>query len=222
MGAYPLVLDLEGRLCVIVGGGRVAGRKLAGLLGRGARIRVVAPEITRSIAKNGEIELIRRAYQPSDLRGALLVFAATADRVLNLRIRDEAREQGALVNLATEGARGDFLLPALLGRGDLTLAVSTAGRSPALATLVRDLLAPRFGPEWGQVAEIAGRLREKLLTVRGGGPYYQRVLSNLLQADLPSLIASGDTRRIDLLLRELPEGARSLAELGIHLPNGSS
>jgi len=159
MSDYPILLSVAGRLCVVVGGGPVALRKARGLLAAGARVRVVAVELAAAPVDLAGLEVSLHPYCDGDLAGAYLVFAATGDRTVNAAVVREARRRGVLVGVADAPEDGDFALPALLRRGDLTVAVATGGRSPALAALVRDRLASQLGPEWAAVLEIAAPLR---------------------------------------------------------------
>src|SRR5918998_2049643 len=113
---YPLFMDVAGRRCVVVGGGGVAARKARGLLGSGARVTVVAPEVAPEI-KAMEVKVERRPYAPGDLAGAALAFAATDRREVNAAVAREARESGIPVNVADRPAEGDFALPSVLRRG---------------------------------------------------------------------------------------------------------
>src|SRR5690606_10475975 len=136
-----------------------------------------------------EVEVLRRAYRQGDLREAYLAFAATDSREVNAAVILEARDLGVLVNAADAPADGDFTLPALLRRGDVTVSVSTGGRSPALAALIRDHLAATLGPEWSTVLEIAAALRQKQLTAQEKTKYNHMILRRLLDGGLPDLIA---------------------------------
>ncbi|WP_432822152.1 precorrin-2 dehydrogenase/sirohydrochlorin ferrochelatase family protein [Trichloromonas sp.] len=217
---YPLQFQLNGRLCIVVGGGRVGLRKASGLLRAGARVRLITAAVAADLSLRQEIEIIRRPYQEGDLAGAVLAFAATDDRQVNAAVAAEARRRHIPVNIADDPAASDFLLPATLLRGDLTIAVTTGGRSPALAAQVRDQLAELVGPEWEIVLEIAAALRRKRLTVPEKAGYNQGILRQLLEGGLPSLISGGDAKEIDDLLGRLLGKGFSLADLGIHLPKG--
>lgn len=220
MPDYPILLQLDERLCVVVGGGPVGRRKARGLVQAGARVRLVDAEPGSPEEELNGIEVVRRPYRPSDLEGAVLVFAATGDREVNAAVALEARRRGILFNVADAPDEGDFTLPALLRRGGLTVAVSTGGQSPALAALARDHLSGTLGPEWGTVLEIAAALRQKRLTLQGNTEYNQAILRRLLDDHLPELVAGRDTASIDCLLKALFGEGFSLAELGIHLPKG--
>jgi precorrin-2 dehydrogenase/sirohydrochlorin ferrochelatase len=162
--AYPLVLnDLVVRRCVVVGGGQVAERKIHGLLDAGALPQVISPSLTEQLgawADAGQVHHIARGYEPGDLAGASLVFAATNDAVLNRRVAEDARHAGALVNLADDGAASDFSTPATVRRGDLLLTISTAGASPILAAHIRRELEQYYGTEYAALAADLRALRE--------------------------------------------------------------
>lgn len=219
---YPVTLQLADRLCVVVGGGQVALRKVRGLSAAGARVRVVAPGILPEIAALAHVETLERAFVPADLDGALLAFAATDEAAVNEAVATAARERGILINQADRGDEGDFQLPAVIRRGALTVAVASDGSSPALAAAIRDELALRFGPEWATVCEIVAALRQKQLTAEEGIEYNQKVVCHLLAAGLPGLVAAGDEAAADRLLRRVAGHDISLAALGIRLGKGTT
>ncbi len=217
---YPVSLRIEGRLCVVIGGGAVALRKAVGLCRAGARVRLIAPQISAEVDRLPAVETVGRVYREGDLAGAYLAFAATSSRAVNAAVAVEARRLGIPVNVADAPGDGDFTVPATLRRGDLTLSVATSGKSPALAGLICKEIARVFGPEWGNVLEIAAALRRKQLTLQGKSKYHQEVLERLLDYDLPSLIANNQVERIDELLTDLLGEDFSLAALEVDLPKG--
>jgi precorrin-2 dehydrogenase/sirohydrochlorin ferrochelatase len=157
MRYYPIFLDLRGRHCLVVGGGKVAERKVRKLLRAGAEVRVLSPECTpglQRLSEEGKIQVTRRKFRPGDLRGRahghtpLLVFAATDDPKAQQAIRESARAASALVNRADDAADSDFLVPASFTRGNLHVAISTSGTHPAWARQLRRWLAR----EWKGVA----------------------------------------------------------------------
>ncbi|MDX9709594.1 MAG: NAD(P)-dependent oxidoreductase [Trichloromonas sp.] len=217
---YPLHLDLTGRLCVVVGGGAVGRRKLAGLSRAGARVRVIDADPASVPPTDDTLEFLPRPYRDGDLEGAFLAFAATADPAVNAAVAAEARRRGIPVNRADDGSDSDFILPANLRREDLLFTVAGGGRSPALAVLLRDRLAEHFGPEWATVLDIAAALRRKRLTPLKKTKYNQEILRQLLAAGLAERVAAGDAAGVDGLLAALPEGGCTLDDLGIQLPKG--
>lgn len=220
MSDYPILLQLKGRPCVVIGGGPVAIRKARGLVEAGARVRLVACALAVPAGELAGVEVVVRPYRAGDLEGAFVAFAATDDRLVNAAVVREARQRGVLVSVADAPDEGDFTLPALLRRGNLTVSVATAGGSPALAALLRDMLAKQLGPEWATVLEIASALRQKQLTLQGKTEYNQAILRRLLEGGLPDLIAGGDAPAVDQLLQTLFGEGCSLAQLGIRLVKG--
>jgi precorrin-2 dehydrogenase/sirohydrochlorin ferrochelatase len=167
---YPVVLRIRGASCVVVGGGRAAAGKIGPLLAAGARVTVISPEVDEAIAvlaEDGKLTVIGRAYGgANDLRGAVLAFAATDRDDVNEAVCRDAATLGIPVCDTGRPERGTFLLPAVMRRGKLTMAVSTSGASPALARKIRDELREAYGPEYGEaldfLAEIRRLIREKV------------------------------------------------------------
>lgn len=157
---YPVFLDLKDRSCVIVGGGKVAGRKARTLLLAGALVKVVSPGIDPAL-ESLVTETEHRGYESGDLAGAMLAFAATDSREVNAAVTREAKERGIPVNVADAPSEGDFALPSTLRRGGLQVAVSTGGASPTLAREVRQELEAYFGPEWAGVVEELEKARRE-------------------------------------------------------------
>jgi len=162
---YPAFLTVKDRKCVIVGGGSVAQRKAKSLLDCGARVTVISPQVSPSlqrIIEAGKAVHLKREYQLGDSRGAFLLIAATDDRELNRQIGQEARKDGALVNVVDDPEYCDFIAPSIMRRGDITFAISTAGRSPALARRIREQLQRQFPKEYAQLATLLSEVREEL------------------------------------------------------------
>lgn len=163
---FPMFMKLKGKQVLVVGAGKVGEPKIGGLLDTGARIRVVAIEATAAVrewAQSGKIELDLRPFVTEDLQGALLAVVATSSRTLNERIYQEAQNRGVLCNVVDVPDRCDFFYPAVVRRGDLQIAVSTAGHSPSLAQQIRQQLEKQYGPGYaGWVAEL-GETRKLIL-----------------------------------------------------------
>jgi len=195
MGFFPVCLDVAGRKCVVIGGGRVAERKVGQLLECGAVVRVISPELTprlRGMAEQGVIGWEARPYARGDLAGAFLVIAATDDEAVQEEVHGEAVERNLLLNVADVPKWCNFILPATLRRGDFMVSVSTAGKSPALASKVRKELETVFGEEYGVVVELLGHVRAMVLE-RGGDPTENKELFTRLTApDLAGWIRGGD------------------------------
>jgi precorrin-2 dehydrogenase/sirohydrochlorin ferrochelatase len=217
-GGYPVLLDLVGRLCLVVGGGPVGWRKAQGLLAAGAMVRLVDPAANLNLAAQPGLDVENRPFRTADLDGAFLAIAATGNPDVDAAVTSAARAAGVLVG--TAAGSGDFTLPAVLRRGPLTLAVATAGRCPALAVALRDRLASGFGPEWRTVAQIAAALRRRRLTPVEQTAYNSEVVQQLLDDGLPALVAARDTDGIDRLLKARCGSGCSLAALGVPLRKG--
>lgn len=163
---FPMFLKLEGRQILVVGAGQVGESKIAGLLETGARIRVVALEATATVrdwAQQGKIALDLRAFSADDLAGAFLAVVATSSRKLNERVYQEAQRRGVLCNVVDVPDLCDFFYPAIVHRGDLQIAVSTAGQSPSLAQKIRQQLEKQFGPAYAEWVAELGETRKLIL-----------------------------------------------------------
>lgn len=162
-GYYSMMLQLRGRRCVIAGGGKIAERKLRGMLQSGAdQVFVIAPFVTDFIeeqASAGKVQLERREYRAEDASEAFLLFAATNDKALNKQIAEEGRRFGALVQTADDAEGGDFITPSVVRRGDLVLTVTASGASPALSKLLRRELEELYGERYAVWTERLGELR---------------------------------------------------------------
>ena len=157
---YPVMLDLRGRRCLVVGGGTVAHRKIAGLLDAGATVAVVAPGIDQSVLElDGALVVTRRRYRTSDLDGVHLVITCTDDPEVNRRVAEDATRRRIWVNSADDPSNCTFTLPAVARRGDLTLAISTNGRSPALARWLRRRFEREFDEAWVALLDVLAEVR---------------------------------------------------------------
>lgn len=216
MGYLPVAMDVAGRRCLVVGGGRVATHRVELLVAAGAEITVISPKVTdriRGLCAEGRIEVRLRSYSRGDLRGVCLAFDATDDETVHERVAAEASDEGVMLNVADKPERCDFIMPAILRRGDLTVAVSTSGRCPALAAKIREALEELFGPEYTLVVAILGRVREALSHLPKGERELR--LRKLVDSPLPLYVSRGDTGAVDRLLAEAVAQDLSLARLGI-------
>jgi len=162
-----MFLKLEGRQCLVVGAGTIAEGKIGGLIADDAQIRVVAPEATAHVqawAGEGKIDWERRKFQPSDLQGVFLVVAATCSATVHEEIYAESRRLGVLCNIVDVPHLCDFFYPAIVRRGSLQIAISTAGESPALSQRLRKELEQQFGPEYEAWVAAIGEARAELAT----------------------------------------------------------
>ncbi|HYS15429.1 MAG TPA: bifunctional precorrin-2 dehydrogenase/sirohydrochlorin ferrochelatase [Candidatus Binatia bacterium] len=161
---FPAFLDLRGRRCLVVGGGAVGERKVRALLECGARVTVVSPAVTPGLAAlvaSGRIVNRARSFRGSDLRGCALAVATTGDPFVDAAVAEMARRWRVLVNVVDRPEQCDFILPSVLRRGELQIAVSTGGRSPALAREIRRRLEKLFGPEYAELIARVGHERRR-------------------------------------------------------------
>jgi precorrin-2 dehydrogenase/sirohydrochlorin ferrochelatase len=164
--AYPVSLDLTGRRAVVVGDDAVAQGRADALLAAGALVTVVAegpPTALERLRRDQRATVLRRGFTPTDLDGAFLCVAGSRDQSVREAVAAAARSRGVLLNVMDDPDRCDFAAPAVVRRGDLVIAVSTGGRSPALASRLRRLLEERFGPEWEELMALLGEVREQTL-----------------------------------------------------------
>src|SRR3989338_7619367 len=173
---YPVFLKVKGRRCAVIGGGQVALRKVMTLLEDGASIIVISPELCPelvSLAAEKKIKFVPREYRTGDLKGVFVAIAATDSSIINRRIAAEARKQSALVNVVDDAGKSDFIAPAIIRRGEITIAISTSGQSPALARKLRIKLEEEFCEEYGKLGRLIGEVRAEVrkmkITVDGEG-----------------------------------------------------
>lgn len=165
MSYYPIFLNISDKKCVVCGGGEVALRKVRALLGHNARVVVVSPELCRelsSLEEEGSVEAIRRSYRSGDLGGAYLAIAATDDNTTNLKIAEDARRTGCLVNVVDDPGNSDFIVPSYLRRGDIAIAISTSGKSPALARKLRTTFEEEIGEEYALLLGLVQEVRAEV------------------------------------------------------------
>jgi precorrin-2 dehydrogenase/sirohydrochlorin ferrochelatase len=161
-----MLLRLQGRECLVVGAGKIAADKIKGLLAHGARVTVVSPRAVARIqaqARTGRIRWEKRVFRASDVESAFLVVSATNSADVNEEVYCACRERGVLCNAVDDPERCDFYYPAVVRRGPLQIAISTNGKSPALASRLRKEIEQQFGPEWAGWIEHIGRARREVL-----------------------------------------------------------
>lgn len=202
---YPVSLDVNHRECLVVGGGRVGFRKAEALARCNARVTVISPLFDKALwgSCSKTIQLVKKEYQKEDLNGMFLVIGATDKRELNRLIGREARQKNILFNGADLPEMSDFIVPAVVSRGDLTIAVSTSGNSPAFARKIKQDLERQFGPEYEDFLFLMGRIRKRLLTRNHAPDEHRKLFRQLLDRGLFDLVKEKDQGGINLLLLEL-------------------
>ena len=216
MKYYPVYLNIRNQNCLVVGAGAVGTRKVQTLLDCGAAVTVISPDISKPIAEMAEqnrIVLRQRPYRSSDLEGIFLVIGAADSRELNRTIHDDARNLGKLCNIADQPERCNFILPSVIERGDLIIAVSTSGKSPALAKKLRKQLEAQFGPEYTELLKLMGAVRKILLERDHDPEAHRRIFENLLDQGLLEHFRNNDTPRIDNMLESILGPGHKLDQL---------
>jgi len=207
---YPVFLDLRGRRAVVIGGGAVAEQKVHGLVGAGAHVTVVSTDVTPALgalARRNAIEHKRRPYRRGDLKGAWLAIAATDDRGTNGAVWAEAEQLGVPLNAVDDLEHCSFIAPAVHREGDITVAVSTAGKSPALAVRLRQRIARLVGRAEARLCELLGELRPGLAERVPDTPARTALWYRIVDSDVIDFVRRGDVegarRRIDELVSRL-------------------
>lgn len=218
MKYYPVLLDLDGKLCVVVGGGRVAERKVRSLLQVGALVKVISPQLTQSLSRlkeRGKIIHSQRSYRSGDLPRAFLAIAATDDRRANERVFSQALRQKIPVNVVDDPAHSSFIVPSLVQKGDLLIAISTSAQSPALARALRQKLQKEIGAEYIYLLKLLGAVRKKILSLELGQKRNQVIFRKLAGKDLLLLIRKNDYTGLENRMKTLLGSGFSLKELGL-------
>ncbi|MDH4321294.1 MAG: bifunctional precorrin-2 dehydrogenase/sirohydrochlorin ferrochelatase [Desulfobulbaceae bacterium] len=187
MNYYPICLDITGRRCIVIGGGKVAARKAQGLLDHNAAVTMISPELgeeSAALHAAGRLTWCDRPYQEGDLAGAFLVIAATDDPEVQERIHAEAEAGNILLNVADVPKWCNFILPATVRRGDFSLSISTGGKSPALAKRMREAMEAQFGPEYDILLQALGALRPLVLSLNRPHRENKKIFAQLLHDDM--------------------------------------
>ena len=207
MRYYPIFLNLTDQLSIIVGGGTIAEGKVTGLLEADAKVLVIAPEVTpamRELAESGRVTWEQRAYRDGDLEGAAIAISATDDPEVNHQVWAEANRRGILINVVDDVPYCNFIAPALVRRGDITLAISTNGKMPALAAHMRREMDKTFGDDYLKLLEMTAPLRVELGTKNLPYKTRQQLWRKLFEeTELLSLIRQDKEEAAQALAREV-------------------
>lgn len=206
MKYYPVNLNIQDRRCLVIGGGSVGTRKVMTLLDCGAIVEVVATDVSSrllDLSINGTISIAKRPYQSSDLKGAFLVIGATNNEELNIKISRDAEHIGILCNIADQPEGCNFILPAIVNRGDLIIAISTSGKSPAFAKKLRKELEIQFGEEYAKFLKLMGAIRNKLLGRDHEPETHKHLFEQLISRGLLTMVKDRKKEDIDSLLAEI-------------------
>ena len=214
MGYYPIFVELQDRACLVIGGGREAERKAGGLLAAGGHVTVIAPKLTPELQRlqaEGDIEHIQRDYEDGDLAGYEVCMVATDDGAVNAQVAAEGKRQRIWVNAADDTENCDFILPAVIRRGAITIAASTSGTSPALARRLREELEAYLTEEMPALADLLGDVRRDLRArnVTPDAELWQDAIDETLRV----LLAQRKYRQAKALLLERLGAGDLVAEL---------
>ncbi len=189
---------------MVIGGGKVAERKIESLLKRGARVKVIAPEVTEKIstwADEGLISLEKRSYQQGDLEGAFLVIAATNNPQVQKEVFSEAEEKRIFCNVVDKPELCSFIVPSVVERGRLQIAISTSGASPALARRLREQLEELFGPEYAEYLELMALWRKEILSRELSEKERRQIFEHLVLAPIPLWLKRGEREHVEALAK---------------------
>ncbi len=206
MKYYPVFLDLRDRPCVVVGGGRVAERKALALLEAGADVAVVSPTLTdklQELSASGKITHVAKTFHEEDITNAALVIAATGIHEVNVEVGRLCRKRHILVNVAAPPDESSFIVPSVVDRGSLLIAISTSGESPALAKRIRMELERTFGPEYDLFLRRMSALRGRLLAQQRDEGERKRIFQAVVDSDVLDLLRQGKLHEADALIAEL-------------------
>ncbi|MGI6422316.1 MAG: precorrin-2 dehydrogenase/sirohydrochlorin ferrochelatase family protein [Syntrophomonadaceae bacterium] len=195
---YPLYIDLKDRKCLIIGGGKVAERKIEQLLDYNCSIKVVSLGVEdkiKSWAHQGLIQLFQREFQLSDLKEVFLVFVATDNEQVNAELSKMCRERGILVNAVDDPPHCDFYVPSILKRNSLVLAISTGGKSPAFARRLRQELEEIITPAYGEFVDILGEQRELIKERIEDIAVRKQIFEELVYSDVLDLLKAGEKEK---------------------------
>lgn len=185
---YPAFINLCGKQCVVVGGGRVAERKVLSLLNSGAAVKVISPAITDTLKRqkqSGRIKHIKRNYRSGDLKDAFLVIAAASDEDINRKVSEEAP---CLVNVVDMPEMANFIVPSVLNRGPMTITVSTSGASPAAARAVRKEIESLYNKNFGQYLNFLKQMRKKIIKAIPDKKARERFLNGVASKEIFNIL----------------------------------
>jgi siroheme synthase-like protein len=195
---YPIYIDIEDRDVLIVGGGNVCARKAETMMRYGARVTIVAPEVAGEIARweaEGKLTVHRRVYQESDLAGRSVVIASTDDACVNGRVARDCRRRKIPVNVVDVTHLCEFIVPAIVEQGSIQMAISTGGKSPAMARTIRELLQTVIGPEYANLNDLLGTLRKGAKKVLPTDADRKRFFDSIIAAGVIGMMQGGEERR---------------------------
>jgi len=206
MKYYPACLDLRERACLVIGGGRVAERKTLSLLEAGADVTIISPDLSpilRELSSTGRIKHRSKKFEDKDLAGEFLVVAATSSIEANIHAAQACKKRRILVNVAAPPEESTFIVPSVVERGELVIAISTSGASPALSKKIRRELEEQYGPEYELFLRMMLVVRKRLREEAGDEAARRLTLRTLAESDVLDLLREGKTREAEHRMEEL-------------------
>jgi precorrin-2 dehydrogenase/sirohydrochlorin ferrochelatase len=206
MKYFPVYLELRDRPCVVIGGGAVAERKALSLLEAGADVTIVSPTLTQKLQElsiAGKINHLQKSYDEKDLSGEFLVIAATNSPEINRRVAQECKKRHLLVNVAVPPEESSFIVPSIVERGELLIAISTSGASPALSRKIRQELEEKYGPEYELYLNKLSAIRKRIIEEIADANKRKQVLQAIVDSDVLDLLKQGKTHEAEYRLAEI-------------------
>ena len=222
MRYYPIFVDIRDRKVVVVGGGEVAERKVKTLLKCGAKIHIIAETLTdklNDLVQDNTVSYLGREFGEDTLEGAALVIAATNDPELNRVVSNKARERNIFVNTVDQPEDCTFIVPSVVKKGDLLIAISTSGKSPALAKRIRQELEKRFDESYAYLIDIMGRLRKVVLAAGLMQSENRKIFDSILESDILEAIGLKDWKAVESIIKsKLPPQIKATVDITGLLP----
>lgn len=223
MSYYPILVELEKQKVLVVGGGMVAQRKIETLLQYGAEIRIVSQELTDQLeqfVEAGKIRLMGSEFNVKQLDDVFIVIAATDDSELNAMISAEAKSHGILINAVDQPSDCTFIVPSIIKQGDLLVAVSTSGKSPALAKKIRKELETKFGKGYKDFLALMGVMRQKILEMGFPQEENSRIFHEMVDSPIFEAIKKQDIEKVTLILNNITKQNLSVSDVKKYLKAG--
>lgn len=205
-GYYPVILNLKGKTCVVIGGGKVAERKVASLVKADANVTLISPNLTKALQRRAakkEIRFIKDCFKKKYIKGAFLVIGAVNNPEINCRIFKAAVKENLLVNTINSLEECNFLVPSTLEQGDLSISISTSGKSPALAKKIRENLEEQFGKAYKDLLSLMGKLRGEILSRFPDSKSRNKIFQALVESELLELFEKGQKRKAEKKAEEI-------------------
>jgi precorrin-2 dehydrogenase/sirohydrochlorin ferrochelatase len=206
MKYYPAYLDLRERPCVVIGGGAIAERKTLSLIEAGAGVTVVSPSLTPKLldlSASGKISHLKKNFEEQDIIGAFLAIAATDSPDVNSAAARACKKNHVLVNVAVPPEESSFIVPSVIERGELLIAVSTSGASPALSKKIRQELEKRYGPEYELLLRHLTSIRKKVREKIADENERRKIYQSIVDSEVIDLLRQGKTHEAELRMAEL-------------------